>query len=102
MGIFSRLGSKINHEVLRVGHKVHNHAGQIHRMAHKVSDVAGKVGKVAGVVGKVASAALPFTAEIPLVGEAVAGVAAGARAVGGASSLINRGAKAVDVLSRYA
>jgi|TARA_R110001583_G_scaffold74274_1_gene205806 hypothetical protein len=101
MGYF-RLGSKITHEVHRIGHKIHNHAGQIHRIASKVSDVAGQVGKVAGVVGKVASAALPFTAEIPLVGEAVGGVALGAKAVGGASRLIGRGAKVADLAARYA
>ena len=43
----------------------------VDKIAPKVESVAGRVAQVAGVVGKVASAALPFTAEIPIVGEVV-------------------------------
>ena len=46
-----------------------------------VEKAADKIGKVAGAVGSAAAMATPFTAEIPVVGEVVAGVAAGAKAV---------------------
>ena len=95
MGFFSRLGHKISSGVHRLGHKIHEKAGEVHRIASKVADVSGKIGKVAGVVGKVASTALPFTAEIPVVGEAVAGVAGGAKA-----SMVSRGARAVDSVAK--
>lgn len=102
MGFFSRLGHKIHHAAARVGHKIHEGAESVHRMAHKVADVSGKVAKVAGAVSKVATAALPFTAEIPIVGEVVGGVAAGSRAVQGVATGVNRVAKAVDLGARTA
>ena len=54
--------------------------------------IAKTVGDVAGVVGNVASAALPFTAAIPGVGEVVAGLAAGGKAIEGVSRVVQKGA----------
>ena len=82
MGFFQRLGHKVSRGVHRLGHKIH--------------EVAGKVGKVAGMVNKVSRGALPFVAEIPVVGELDAGIVAGSGAVAGASKIVKRGAKAVD------
>jgi hypothetical protein len=86
MGFFSRLGHKIKTGASRLGHKIHEVSGSVHRVAHKVADVSGKV----------ATAALPFTAEIPVVGEVVGGVAAGSKAVQGVATGVNKVAKAVD------
>ena len=89
MGFFSRLGKKLVSGVSTLGKKVasgvkagvkfaYDHAGEI-------ADIAGKVDKVAGIVGKAATSALPWTAEIPIVGEIVAGaVHRGKQAVEGA------------------
>jgi len=96
MGFFSRLGHKISTGAHRLGHKIHEASAGVHRIAHKVADVSGKVAKVAGVVSKVATAALPFTAEIPIVGEVVGGVAAGSKAVQGIATGVNKVAKFVD------
>jgi len=96
MGFFSRLGHKLHHAGARLGHKIHEASAGVHRIAHKVADVSGKVAKVAGAVSKVATAALPFTAEIPVVGEVVGGVAAGSKAVQGIATGVNKVAKAVD------
>jgi hypothetical protein len=40
---------------------------------------------------------LPFTAEIPIVGEVVGGVAGLAEGVSGVSSLVGKGAKGVSI-----
>ena len=96
MGIFTRLAQKAHHAAARLGHKIHSVSGNVHRIAHKVADVSGKVAKVAGVVSKAATAALPFTAEIPVVGEVVRGVAAGSKAVQGVATGVNKVAKFVD------
>ena len=96
MGIIARLGQKISSGAGRLGHKIHEASAGVHRLASKVADVSGKVAKVAGVVSKVATAALPFTAEIPIVGEVVGGVAAGSKAVQGIATGVNRVAKLVD------
>ena len=96
MGFFQRLGHKVSRGVHRLGHKIHEEAGVVHRVAQKVGEVAGKVGKVAGMVNKVSRGALPFVAEIPVVGELDAGIVAGSGAVAGASKIVKRGAKAVD------
>ena len=96
MGFFSRLGHKLHHAGARLGHKIHEVSGGVHRIAHKVADVSGKVAKVAGAVRKVATAALPFTAEIPVVGEVVGGVAAGSKAVQCIATGVNMISKAVD------
>jgi len=96
MGWFSSLGNRISGAVHSIGNKVksvvkvgrkfvHDHAGQIERIAKTVGDVA-------GVVGNVASAALPFTAAIPGVGEVVAGLAAGGKAVEAGSRWVQKGA----------
>lgn len=91
------LGGKIKDAGHRIGNKIHHglHEGSKFVSAHadQVANVASKVGNVAGVVGKVASAALPFTAEIPVVGEVVGGLAAGGKAVEKAANLIERGAR---------
>lgn len=96
MGIFTRLAQKAHHAAARLGHKIHEVSGGVHRLAHKVGDVAGKVSKVAGVINKVSTAALPFTAEIPVVGEVVAGTAAVSKGVQLGAKRVSRVAKAVD------
>ena len=96
MGWFSSLGNRISGAVHSIGNKVksvvkvgrkfvHDHAGQIEKIAKTVGDVA-------GVVGNVASAALPFTASIPGVGEVVGGLAAGGKAIQGAARMVQKGA----------
>ena len=57
--------------------------------ADPIKKAADSVASVAGTIGDVAAAALPFTAEIPIVGEVVAGAAAGGK-------LIQAGAKGVS------
>ena len=49
--------------------------------ADPVKKAADTVASVAGTIGDVATAALPFTAEIPIVGEVVAGAAAGGKLI---------------------
>lgn len=97
MGIIARLGQKISTGVARLGHKIH--AGQVARIAQKVGDVA-------GAVSKVATAALPFTAEIPVLGEVVAGTAAiskgvqlGAKGVGRVSKVVGGAARLSNKLT---
>tara|TARA_R110000751_G_scaffold12691_1_gene43512 strand:+ start:3319 stop:3723 length:405 start_codon:yes stop_codon:yes gene_type:complete len=112
---FGRLGHKIANSVGAIGQKIHDganrigtkvkqganyvveHSEKIKSVADKVGDIAGKVGKVSSVIAKGAETALPFTAEIPIVGEVVGGVAGLAEGVSGASSLIGKGAKGVSV-----
>ena len=107
MGFFSRLGKKLVSGVSTLGKKVasgvkagvkfaYDHAGEI-------ADIAGKVDKVAGIVGKAATSALPWTAEIPIVGEIVAGTAgaakvvqAGAKGVQKVAGAVHRGKQAVE------
>ena len=85
-GFLGRLGDKIVSGVKRVGHKVGEVASAVGKKvtegakyvvdhAGDIKDIAGKVEKVAGVVGRAATSALPFTAEIPIIGEVVGGVA---------------------------
>ena len=114
MGFFGgiqRLAVKAGHSATRLGRKVqheaHRLAVKVQPIAHKVASVAGQVGKVAGVVSKVATAALPFTAEIPIVGEVVGGVAAGskalqlgARGVGKVAGMIDKSAGVVKAVTR--
>jgi len=96
MGWWSSLGNRISGAVHSIGNKVksvvkvgrkfvHDHAGQIERIAKTVGDVA-------GVVGNVASAALPFTAAIPGVGEVVAGLAGAGKAIEGGARFVQKGA----------
>ena len=106
MGIIARLGQKISTGAARLGQKIHEKSGQVARIAQKVGDVAGKVEKVASVVNKVATAALPFTAEIPVVGEVVAGTAAiskgvqlGAKGVGRVSKVVGGAARLANKLT---
>lgn len=100
----SALGTKAWDGVKAVGHKIDegvdyviDHSDTIKKVADTVGDVAGKVGNVAKVVAKGAESALPFTAEIPIVGEVVGGVAGLAEGVSGVSSLVGKGAKATSL-----
>ena len=104
MGFFGRLAHKEARGIARLGHKVsheaHRLAVKVQPIAHKVASVSGNVAKVAGVVSKAATSALPFTAEIPLVGEAVGGIAAsskalqiGSRGVGRVAGMIDKGSR---------
>ena len=119
MGWWSRLGDKVVSGGASVGKKVAHgvsvgvkavgstiekgadyvidHSEAIKKVADTVGDVAGKVGNVAKVVAKGAESALPFTAEIPIVGEVVGGVAGLAEGVSGVSSLVGKGAKGVSI-----
>ena len=105
MGWWSRLGDKVVSGVGSIGKKVAHgvsvgvkavghavktaedyvidHSEAITNVADKVGDIAGKVGDVASIVAKGAESALPFTAEIPIVGEVVGGVAGLAEGVSG-------------------
>lgn len=95
MGIIARLGHKISAGAARLGQKIHEKSGQVARIAQKVGDVA-------GVVSKVATAALPFTAEIPVVGEVVAGTAAVSKGVQLGAKAVSRVSKVVGGAARLA
>ena len=92
-----KLGGKVSGAAHRVGNKIHHgiHQGAkfVAKNADAVSNIADRVSQVAGVVGKVASAALPFTAEIPIVGEIVGAAAAGGKVIERGASAVSRGAK---------
>lgn len=100
MGWWSRLGKKIASGVSTLGKKVASGVkagvkwGYDH--AEQIADIAGKVDKVAGVVGKAATSAIPWTAEIPIIGEIVAGTAGAAKVVGSAAKGVQRVAGAVS------
>jgi len=103
MGWFHDIGNKIKGEVHTIGKKLHN-AGNaaakfVHKVAPVIKDVAGIISKDAGMVGSVAEAALPFTAEIPGVGEVVAGIAGAAEAVSAGAGLVSSTAGRVDNLT---
>jgi hypothetical protein len=106
MGWLSRLGNSIKGGAQRLGHKVHESVDAGIRLMDHVAPVvekaADKVSKVAGAVGSAAAMATPFTAEIPIVGEVVAGVAAGAKAVQGLATGAKRGAQFIEKASSTA
>jgi len=96
MGWFSSLGTNIKATAASIGQKVrgvakvgrkfvHDHAAQIERVSKTIGDVA-------GVVGNVASAALPFVAAVPGVGEVVGGLAVGGKAVEAGARWVQKGA----------
>ena len=92
-----KLGNKVGGAAHRVGvklrHGAHQGAKFVSKHADQVANVSDTSGKVAGVVGKVASAALPFTAEIPVVGEVVGGLAAGGKVIEKGAKAVSKGAK---------
>ena len=100
MGWMSRLGKSIVGGVQKLGTAVHHGVDAAVRLTDKVAPVvervASQVARGAAVVGKVAGAAIPFTQEIPVVGEMVDAVAAGAKMVQGAATGVKRGAKFVQ------
>ena len=106
MSWYSRLGNAIQGGVQHLGQSVHNGVDAavrlVDKVAPKVEAIASKVATGAALVGKVASAALPFTAEIPIIGEVVGGVAVGAKAIEGVARGVKRGAqfaeRAADVV----
>ena len=106
MGWLTRLGNSIKGSAQRLGNKVHESVDAGIRLMDHVAPVvekaADKIGKVAGAVGSAASMAIPFTGEIPVVGEVVAGVAAGAKAVQGLAAGAKRGAQFVEKASSTA
>ena len=103
MGWFGRLGNAIVGGAQKLGHAVHHGVDSavrlVDKVAPKVEAIASKVAMGAGIVGKVASAALPFTAEIPILGEVVGGIAAGARVVQGVAKGVKRGAQFAEMAS---
>tara|TARA_Y100001951_G_C11239481_1_gene239606 strand:- start:287 stop:667 length:381 start_codon:yes stop_codon:yes gene_type:complete len=111
MGFFTRLARKVGSELSDLGKKAVGavgsglkavgHAARVgvkYAVDHAgdIANIAGKVDKIAGVVGKAATSALPFTAEIPIVGELVGGVAAASKVVGAGARGVQRVAGAVD------
>lgn len=104
MGWFHDLGKKVSGEVHSFGNKLHQ-AGQraaklVHKVAPKIQSVAKEISEDAGIVGNVAAAAIPFTAEIPGVNLAVAGLAAGAEAVSGIAGGVEEGAELAEKATR--
>ena len=103
MGWLTRLGNSIKGGAQKLGNAVNHGVDAAVRLADHVAPVvervAHKAKQVAGAVGTAASMAIPFTAEIPIVGEAVAGVAAGAKAVQGLAAGAERGAKFIEKAS---
>ena len=103
MGWFGRLGNAIVGGVQKLGHAAHQGIDSavrlVDKVAPKVEAIASKVAMGASIVGKVASAALPFTAEIPIVGEVVGGIAAGARVVQGVAKGVKKGAQFAEMAS---
>ena len=103
MAWYNRLGNAITGGVQKLGQAVHHGVDSavrlVDKVAPKVESIAGRVAQVAGVVGKVASAALPFTAEIPVVGEVVGVVAAGAKGVQAGARAVKRGAQFAEQAS---
>ena len=102
-----RLGQKVNNVGRDLGKKVHKAEDWMITHSDEIADVAGQVGGVAGkiatgaeFVAKGAETALPFTAEIPIVGEAVAGAAALGETVGTLASGVQYGAQAVGAGAR--
>mgnify|MGYP003650728109 FL=1 len=99
MSWFHDLGKKVSSAAHRLGHKVthavHQGVKGVVKHSEDISRIAGKVGKVAGIVGKVASAALPFTAEIPILGEVVGAAAAGGKAIEKVSAAVQKGANLI-------
>ena len=109
MSIIHRLGNKLTGNFHRLGHKLqeaeHTLGRKVHTAVHyaaehagQVSKIAGKVGRAGGLVSKVATAALPFTAEIPIVGEVVAGAGAAGKLLQAGSRGVRAGAAAVSLL----
>ena len=96
----SRLGDKISGGFSRLGHKVSEgtRAGVKWGIKHsgEIADISQKIEYGAEAVAKGAEMALPFTAEIPLVGEAVAGTAGLAEGVGALAGYVGVGATAVS------
>tara|TARA_R110001583_G_scaffold60590_1_gene179846 strand:- start:255 stop:635 length:381 start_codon:yes stop_codon:yes gene_type:complete len=110
MGFFTRLARKVGSEISDLGKKAVSavgsglsavgHAARVgvkyaYDHAGDIANIAGKVDKIAGVVGKAATSALPFTAEIPIVGGLVAGAAAGAKVVQAGAKGVQKVAGAV-------
>ena len=106
MGWLTRLGKSITGGAQRLGQKVHESVDAGIRLMDHVAPVveraAGKVSKVAGAIGSAAAMATPFLAEVPIVGEVVAGVAAGAKAVQGLAAGAKRGAQFIEKASSTA
>lgn len=106
MGFFGRLAHKVSSGASRLGHKVSSGARvavkSVTDHAGEIANVSGKIAKVAKVISKVSTAALPFTAEIPIVGEAVAGTAALSKGVAIVASGVNRVAKGVNRANKVA
>lgn len=104
MGWFHDLGNKVSGAVHTLGKKIHkagNKAGKfIHKVAPKIESVAQTIADDAGIVGDVAEAALPFTAEIPILGEVVGAVAAGGKAVSEVAQGVEYGAELAEAATR--
>jgi len=79
-----------------MGHQTTGHGKKATNTLRKgvkwIGESAAPIGSVAGTIGNVAAAALPFTAEIPILGEGVAALAVGGK-------LIQAGAGQVAKLS---
>lgn len=105
MGWWHNLGNKVSGVAHSLSHKVKDvvRTGEkfVDKHAEQIADVAHKVGEVAGTVGNVAAAALPFTAEIPIVGEVVAGLAAGGKLLQKGAGMAEKGARGAKKASDF-
>ena len=100
----NNLGSKVSGAAHSLGNKIHqagSRAGKfIHKVAPKVESIAQTIADDAGIVGDIAEAALPFTAEIPILGEVVGAVAAGGKAVSEVAQGVEYGAELAEAATR--
>ena len=65
----------------------------VDHVAPQVEGLAGKVATGAGVVGRMAGIGALATAEVPVVGEVLGGISAGAKAVQRGAMAVKRGAQ---------
>lgn len=100
MGWFHNLGNKVKGAVHTLGNKIHKAGTKaakfVHQVAPKIESVATTIADDAGIVGDIAEAALPFTAEIPILGEVVGAVAAGGEAVSKVARGVEYGAELAE------
>ena len=100
MGWFHDLGNKVSGAVHTLGKKIHKAGNKAGKFIHKVAPKIESIADDAGIVGDIAEAALPFTAEIPILGEVVGAVAAGGKAVSEVAQGVEYGAELAEAATR--
>lgn len=93
MSWMNRLGKSLNGKIQKLGDAASH---TIDKAARLTDHVAPAVEKIAGAIGNAAAVAIPFTAEIPGVGEAVAGAAAVGKGVAAGAKLAQSAAKSIE------